>query len=53
MDDDDKTITSDIDEEMASMMFAAGLWHIEHAHWVSLYSKSLFYRFHFAVHLFS
>jgi len=34
MDDDEKTVTSDVDEEMASMMFAAGLWHMEHAHWV-------------------
>ena len=36
MDDDEKTMTSDTDEEMASMMFAAGLWHMEHAQWVSV-----------------
>jgi len=35
MDDDEKTVTSDVDEEMASMMFAAGLWHMEHAHWLN------------------
>ena len=34
MDDDEKTVTSDVDVDMASMMFAAGLWHMEHAHWV-------------------
>lgn len=37
MDEDEKTITTEVDEEMASMMFAAGLWHMEHAHWVSVY----------------
>lgn len=35
MDDDEKTMTSDTDEEMASMMFAAGLWHMEHAQWLN------------------
>lgn len=35
MDDDEKTVTSDIDEDMASMMLAAGMWHLEHAHLVS------------------
>lgn len=35
MDDDEKTTTNDIDEDMVSMMFAAGLWHMEHAHWLN------------------
>lgn len=35
MDDDEKTVTSDVDVDMASMMFAAGLWHMEHAHWLN------------------
>lgn len=35
MDEDEKTITTEVDEEMASMMFAAGLWHMEHAHWLN------------------
>lgn len=35
MDDDEKTVTSDVDEDMASMMLAAGVWHLEHAHFVS------------------
>ena len=37
MDDDEKTATNDIDEDMVSMMFAAGLWHMEHAHWVKFF----------------
>ena len=37
MDDDEKTTTNDIDEDMVSMMFAAGLWHMEHAHWVKFF----------------
>lgn len=35
MDDDEKTVSSNLDEDMASMMLAAGIWHIEHAHLVS------------------
>lgn len=35
MDDDEKSTTNNIDEDMVSMMFAAGLWHMEHAHWVN------------------
>lgn len=35
MDDDEKTVTSDTDEDMASMMLAAGMWHLEHAHLVN------------------
>ena len=35
MDDDEKTVSSNVDEDMASMMLAAGIWHIEHAHLVS------------------
>ena len=34
--DDEKTATNDVDTEMVSMMFAAALWHMEHAQWVSL-----------------
>ena len=36
MDEDEKTVTNNVDEDMASMMFAAGIWHLEHAHLVSL-----------------
>ena len=39
MDDDEKTTTNDIDEDMVSMMFAAGLWHMEHAHWVTSFKQ--------------
>lgn len=35
MDDDEKTVSSNVDEDMASMMLAAGIWHIEHAHLVN------------------
>ena len=45
MDDDEKTTTNDIDEDMVSMMFAAGLWHMEHAHWVKFFIFILFYFF--------
>ena len=43
MDDDEKTTTNDIDEDMVSMMFAAGLWHMEHAHWVKFFIFIIFY----------
>ena len=33
--DEEKTTTSDVDREMVSMMFAAAVWHMEHAQWVS------------------
>ena len=36
MDEDEKTVTNNVDEDMASMMFAAGIWHLEHAHLVSV-----------------
>ena len=36
MDDDEKTVTNNVDEDMASMMLAAGMWHLEHAHFVSM-----------------
>ena len=39
MDDGEKTTTNDIDEDMVSMMFAAGLWHMEHAHWVTSFKQ--------------
>ena len=45
MDDDEKTTTNDIDEDMVSMMFAAGLWHIEHAHWVKFFILILIFFF--------
>ena len=45
MDDDEKTTTNDIDEDMVSMMFAAGLWYMEHAHWVKFFIFILFYFF--------
>ena len=45
MDDDEKTTTNDIDEDMVSMMFAAGLWHMEHAHWVKFFIFILFFFF--------
>ena len=32
--DDEKTTTCDVDEDMGSVMLAAGLWHMEHAHMV-------------------
>lgn len=35
MDEDEKTVTNNVDEDMASMMLAAGIWHLEHAHLVS------------------
>ncbi|KAL9988990.1 hypothetical protein ACROYT_G003492 [Oculina patagonica] len=35
MDDDEKTVTNNVDEDMASMMLAAGMWHLEHAHFVN------------------
>ena len=38
MDEDEKTVTNNVDEDMASMMFAAGIWHLEHAHLVSIVS---------------
>ncbi|XP_044177163.1 BRO1 domain-containing protein BROX-like [Acropora millepora] len=33
--DDEKTVTNDVDREMVSMMFAAALWHMEHAQWLT------------------
>ena len=45
MDDDEKTTTNDIDEDMVSMMFAAGLWHMEHAHWVKFFIFIYFFFF--------
>ena len=42
MDDDEKTTTNDIDEDMVSMMFAVGLWHMEHAHWVKFFIFIIF-----------
>ena len=41
MDDDEKSTTNDIDEDMVSMMFAAGLWHMEHAHWVTFKQETI------------
>ena len=41
MDDDEKTTTNDIDEDMVSVMFAAGLWHMEHAHWVTFKQETI------------
>lgn len=38
MDEDEKTVTNNVDEGMASMMLAAGMWHLEHAHFVSAVS---------------
>ncbi|XP_078344900.1 BRO1 domain-containing protein BROX-like [Oculina patagonica] len=35
MDDDEKTVTNNVDEDMASMIMAAGMWHLEHAHFVN------------------
>lgn len=36
MDEDEKTVANNVDEDMASMMFAAGIWHLQHAHLVSV-----------------
>ena len=41
MDEDEKTVTSNVDEDMASMILAAGIWHLEHAHLVSTCSYSM------------
>lgn len=35
MDEDEKTVTNNVDEDMASMMLATGIWHLEHAHLVN------------------
>ena len=45
MDEDEKTVTNNVDEDMASMMFAAGIWHLEHAHLVSVVSFKILHCF--------
>ena len=45
MDEDEKTVTNNVDEDMASMMFAAGMWHLEHAHLVSVVSFKIMHCF--------
>ena len=49
MDEDEKTVTNNVDEDMASMMFAAGIWHLEHAHLVSVVSFKILHCFEKAV----